>query len=38
VALEPGRFIIVWPGDAHMPGMAEGSPAPVKKIVVKIAA
>ncbi len=37
VVLDPGRFVIVWPGDAHMPGMAEGTPAPVKKIVVKIA-
>jgi YhcH/YjgK/YiaL family protein len=37
VALEPGRFVIVWPGDAHMPGMAEGAPAAVKKVVVKIA-
>lgn len=37
VRLEPGRFVIVWPADAHMPGMAEGAPAPVKKVVVKIA-
>ena len=37
-SLQPGDFMILWPHDAHMPGMAIDSPAPVRKIVVKIAA
>jgi len=37
VTLEAGDFMILWPHDAHMPGIALDSPAPVKKIVVKIA-
>ncbi len=37
VTLEPGDFMILWPHDAHMPGIAPDSPAPVKKLVVKIA-
>jgi YhcH/YjgK/YiaL family protein len=37
VTLEPGDFMILWPHDAHMPGIARDVPAPVKKIVVKIA-
>lgn len=35
--LQSGSFVILLPEDAHMPGMAIGSPAPVKKVVVKIA-
>ena len=38
VTLEPGDFMLLWPHDAHMPGIAVDSPAPVKKVVVKIAA
>jgi len=34
--LYSGSFVLLLPEDAHMPGMAIGSPAPVKKIVVKI--
>ena len=34
--LKPGHFVILWPGEVHMPGMASGAPAAVKKIVVKI--
>jgi biofilm protein TabA len=37
VTIEPGDFMILWPHDAHMPGIALDSPAPVKKVVVKIA-
>ncbi len=33
----PGDFMLLWPQDAHMPGMAVESPVPVKKVVVKIA-
>ena len=32
-----GDFMLLWPQDAHMPGMAAESPVPVKKVVVKIA-
>lgn len=37
VTLHSGSFVLLLPEDAHMPGMAIGSPAPVKKVVVKIA-
>jgi beta-galactosidase beta subunit len=29
--------MILWPGDAHMPGVEAGVPGPVRKVVVKIA-
>ncbi len=32
-----GQFMILWPGDAHMPGIDAGEPGPVRKVVVKIA-
>ncbi len=32
-----GQFLILWPGDAHMPGMDAGVPGLVRKVVVKIA-
>jgi YhcH/YjgK/YiaL family protein len=32
-----GCFVLLLPEDAHMPGLAIGSPAPVKKVVIKIA-
>jgi beta-galactosidase beta subunit len=32
-----GQFMILWPGDAHMPGIDAGVPGPVRKVVVKIA-
>ncbi len=38
VTLRAGEFILLWPGEAHMPGMAIDEPAAVRKIVVKIAA
>lgn len=32
-----GRFLVLWPGDAHAPGIAaSGVPAPVRKCVVKV--
>jgi YhcH/YjgK/YiaL family protein len=34
--LADGEFVVLWPGEVHMPQMAVGDPAPVKKIVVKI--
>ncbi len=33
-----GTFVILMPQDAHMPGIAAGGSAAVKKIVVKVAA
>jgi YhcH/YjgK/YiaL family protein len=36
IACRPGSFLIFWPEDAHMPCVAAASPAPVKKVVVKI--
>jgi biofilm protein TabA len=35
--LHSESFILLMPEDAHMPGLAIGAPAPVKKVVVKIA-
>ena len=37
LTVHSGHFVILMPEDAHMPGMALSLPAPVKKIVVKIA-
>lgn len=34
--MRPGRFCLVMPEDAHMPGLAVDQPAPVKKAVFKI--
>lgn len=36
--VRPGRFVLFTPADAHMPGLAVGTPAPVKKVVVKVLA
>jgi len=36
VKLSSGYLAVVWPADAHAPGMADGEPSPVKKIVVKV--
>ncbi|MCP4394094.1 MAG: DUF386 domain-containing protein [Alphaproteobacteria bacterium] len=33
-----GDFVIFTPNDAHMPGIAAGTPSPVKKAVVKVKA
>lgn len=37
LTLQSGSFVLLFPEDAHMPGIAFGLPQPVKKIVVKIA-
>ena len=38
LTLEPGRFLALWPQDAHAPGIAPGGvPAEVRKCVIKIA-
>jgi len=37
ISVSSGSFVLLFPEDAHMPGMALGTPAPVKKIVIKIA-
>lgn len=36
ITLAAGDFMLLFPEDAHMPGMAVGDPVPVKKVVVKI--
>lgn len=36
VLLEGDRFVALWPGDAHAPGVAVDAPAPVRKCVVKV--
>lgn len=36
VKLTPGRFLVLFPHDGHMPGLQIGAPAPVRKLVVKI--
>lgn len=37
LTLGPRDFMLLFPGDAHRPRMAAGEPAPVRKVVVKIA-
>ena len=37
IELRSGYFVLLFPEDAHMPGMAIGKPASVRKIVLKIA-
>jgi YhcH/YjgK/YiaL family protein len=37
VTLPSGSFMLLWPTDGHMPCLAVGGPALVKKVVVKIA-
>ncbi len=34
---QPGMFLVFFPHDAHMPGLAADQPMKVKKVVVKIA-
>lgn len=38
VAIGKGRFVVVFPEDAHAPSIAVGQPAPVRKCVVKVLA
>lgn len=35
--LTPGTFAILYPQDAHAPGICDGEPGPIRKIVIKIA-
>lgn len=37
VTARAGTFVIFFPEDAHMPCIASGTPAPVRKVVVKVA-
>ena len=37
VPMQAGDYMLLWPQDGHMPGIAIGEPVPVKKVVVKIA-
>jgi YhcH/YjgK/YiaL family protein len=37
VTLPGGSFMLLWPGDGHMPCLAVNQPEPIKKVVVKIA-
>ena len=37
VTVRSGSFILLMPEDAHMPGLAIDEPAPIRKIVLKIA-
>jgi biofilm protein TabA len=36
VILEPGLFCILFPDDAHLPGLQLAGPAEVRKVVIKI--
>ena len=36
VVLRPGSFLVLFPGDAHRPGMAAAQPEAVSRIVFKI--
>ena len=36
ITLPAGHFMLLWPGDAHMPGVQVGSASDVLKVVVKI--
>ncbi len=36
ILLHPGRFLVLFPGDAHRPGMAVGRPDTISRIVFKI--
>ena len=39
VDVQAGDFLILWPGEPHMPGMAvDDEPSAVRKVVIKIAA
>jgi YhcH/YjgK/YiaL family protein len=36
LTVRTGDFMLIWPGEVHMPGLAIGPPATVRKVVVKI--
>lgn len=35
-AVQPGQFVIFFPGEGHKPSLALGAPAPARKVVVKV--
>ncbi|HRI87200.1 MAG TPA: YhcH/YjgK/YiaL family protein [Candidatus Hydrogenedentes bacterium] len=37
ITVRAGEFVVFWPGEAHMPNLAVDAPAPVMKVVLKIA-
>ncbi len=36
VKVQAGAFVVLFPQDGHMPGIAVSAPEPVKKIVIKV--
>ncbi len=36
VSLKPGRFVVLFQHDAHMPGVAPPAPSRVRKLVIKV--
>ncbi len=36
IRAQAGTFAVLFPHDAHMPGVAPGTPGPVRKVVVKV--
>jgi YhcH/YjgK/YiaL family protein len=36
IVMRPGMFIVLWPHDGHMPGIAVTDPVHVRKVVVKV--
>ena len=36
ITVTADKFAVFFPGDVHAPGIAVGSPAPVRKVVVKV--
>lgn len=36
VLLDPGQFIVLFPHDAHRPGLSGNTPSDVRKLVIKI--
>ena len=36
VQLSPGRFLVLFPGDAHRPGMAVAEPENISRVVFKV--
>ena len=36
VTLRAGEFLVIWPHEAHLSGVAMGTPSAVRKIVLKV--
>jgi YhcH/YjgK/YiaL family protein len=36
IVARPGTFLVLWPKDGHMPGIAMTDPAQVRKVVLKV--